>query len=136
MSRAALLSLFLGLPLSGCGDSDAPSTPPSSSPSPFGQPGKKDLEALTKAPLSGADVEKYLVLYPSIRKTKKTEDIRAAAAGQGLSFQEAMFLVARVNSAYIALQTKGASMPLGGNAADVEVVRPYEARIKAVMLAK
>jgi hypothetical protein len=139
MRHAAPLSILLCLSGAGCGDSDktnATPSSPSASAWPAAPPGRKDLEALTKTPLTAQDIERYLTIYPAIRKTKNPEDIRAAAATQGLSFQEAMFLVARVNTAYMALQTKAKSTPLGGNAADVEAVRPYEARIKAVIVTK
>jgi hypothetical protein len=132
MRKTAAMSLLLALSLAGCGDSkpSAPGAPASGAPSGATPAG---FASRGTASLTGADVEKFLVLYPDIKKSKKPEEHMAAAAAHGLTFPDAMLLMSRVTSAYIALQPTGGAMPIKAPAADVDTVRPYEARIKAVM---
>jgi hypothetical protein len=134
MRRAAPLSVLLLLSFSGCKDSDPPSSPSSSS---SAGSAANALGALSKTPLTGADVEKYLAFFPVYKKsTRKREDLRVAAAAQGLSYEDATILMTRVNAAYYTLLGVPQAPQLGGSPADVEVVRPFKERIDAMMKAR
>lgn len=85
------------------------------------------LQRLATRPLTNADLETYLALWPKVRGAAKERDL----ASHGLTPLEWSVLWARVQAATTMLQ-KGTVPKDERAAADLALVRPYLTRLQAV----
>lgn len=84
------------------------------------------LQRMATRPLTSADLETYLALWPRVRGIAKKTDLEP----HGLTTLEWSVLWARIQAATAVLQ-KGTAPKDDRMAADLEVVRPYLSRLQA-----